>query len=119
MLYLTNAFSINMLDFEKNKLFELKIYEADESFVKNAITDALELNNFTSVIGHEATAKILTEILGVNIPFNRTQVKLMKGDIAIVFQLVGIRLEEGKVLTVDEIKKLKDNSQLRFFLVKI
>lgn len=36
---------------------------------------------------------------------NRTQLKLTKNDILIVFQL-GVRIEEGKVLTRDEILQL-------------
>ena len=59
-----------------------------------------------SAIGHQATADALEEILGEPIPMNRIQVKLEKGDVALVFRLK-TRLPEGKVLTADELKALE------------
>lgn len=60
---------------------------------------------FISAIGHEATAKILSFLLGVEVPMNRIAIKMEKGDRAIVFRLL-TRIEEGKVLSEEEIMKL-------------
>jgi hypothetical protein len=66
----------------------------------------LSSSEFTSAIGHETTAKFLTQLLGIDIPFNRIQIKMRKGDKAIVFKLID-RLPEGKVLSETELKNIK------------
>jgi len=58
-----------------------------------------------SAIGHQATADVLSEILGETIPCNRIQVKMQPGDAALVFRLKE-RLPEGKILSAEELKKL-------------
>ena len=60
---------------------------------------------FTSAVGHEATAKVLTELLGVEIPHNRITVKMREGDSALHFVL-RTRLPEGKVLNEEELRQL-------------
>lgn len=60
---------------------------------------------FISAIGHEATAKILSFLLGIEVPMNRIAIKMERGDKAIVFRLL-TRIEEGKVLSEEEIMKL-------------
>jgi hypothetical protein len=67
--------------------------------------DILSTTEFTSACGHEATAKVLSELLGINIPYNRVAVKLKSGDMAIHFALK-TRLPEGKVLSEEELKQL-------------
>jgi Domain of unknown function (DUF1874). len=71
----------------------------------------LQNNEFISAIGHEATAKLLSQLLGINIPVNRISVFFELGDIGIHFFLKQ-RLPEGKVLTEEELKELD------FWLVK-
>jgi hypothetical protein len=61
--------------------------------------------NIISAIGHEATAKILTELLEFEIPVNRIHYKQGYDDIAIVFQLRD-RIPEGKILNKEEIEKI-------------
>lgn len=60
---------------------------------------------FVSAIGHESTALILTKLLGIPIPVNRIAIKMQPGDIAVVFRIL-TRLQEGKILTEEEIKKV-------------
>jgi hypothetical protein len=69
---------------------------------------------FVSAIGHESTAKLLTALLGVEIPYNRIQVRLQKGDRLLVFQLL-TRLEEGRVLDEDELRRLPH----KFYIVEV
>jgi len=66
----------------------------------------LSKNEFISAVGHESTAKFLTQLLGINIPFSRIQIKMQKGDRAIVFKLLD-RLPEGRVLSVNEMKNVR------------
>jgi hypothetical protein len=71
------------------------------------IEEAKELlsNGFISAIGHEPTAKFLSQILQIQIPVNRVQIKMEPKDKAIVIRLLK-RVEEGKVLSEEEIRKI-------------
>ena len=62
----------------------------------------LRTNSFTSAIGHESTAKLLSRMWSMDIPVNRTQIHMDIGDRAIVFRLL-TRLPEGKVLSEYEL----------------
>lgn len=62
-------------------------------------------NSSQSAVGHQATADILTSLLGVAVPMNRIQYSQGIGDVALVFKLKG-RAPEGKILTVEEIEEL-------------
>ena len=68
--------------------------------------ELLEKEYFTSAVGHKATAELLTNILGVEIPFNRIQIELQPGDEVLAF-LLKKRLEEGQVIkTVEELEQI-------------
>ena len=62
-------------------------------------------SNFISAIGHESTAKLLSELLGISIPMNRITVKAEYNDIIIVLALKN-RIPEGKVLSKEEIEQI-------------
>ena len=64
--------------------------------------DIAQRENYESAIGHESTAEILTELLGVFVTVNRTNNKQAPGDQAIVFKLRGRPLE-GKILSREDI----------------
>lgn len=68
------------------------------------VTSLLQ-DDFISAIGHEGTAKLLSRIVGVEIPVNRVQISMEVGDLAIVFRVLQ-RLPEGKVLTAEELSKV-------------
>jgi len=68
--------------------------------------EMLEKEHFTSAVGHEATAKLLTNVLGIEVPYNRIQITLEPGDKVLAF-LLKKRLEEGKVIkTVEELEQI-------------
>jgi hypothetical protein len=58
-----------------------------------------------SAIGHQSTADILTELLGLPVKVNRINYRQEIGDIAIVFKLSG-RPEEGKILSRSDIEAI-------------
>jgi hypothetical protein len=93
-LYLANAFSLGMLQEKETtlKVREISTYEATKHL----------LLGFKSVVGHEATAKILSTLLNNKVDLNRESIKLHKGDEVIVFQLL-TRLPEGKILSEEEV----------------
>jgi Domain of unknown function (DUF1874). len=95
-VYISNAFSLSML----TPPTTIKVVEASVEDVKNILNQG-----FVSAIGHEATAKIITTQLGVNVPVNRVSISLKRGDTLLVYQLLK-RLEEGKVLTEQEMMQV-------------
>lgn len=69
--------------------------------VKNMLTE----ENIMSAIGHNATADIMSELVGIAIPTNRIQAKQEAGQRAIIFKLLK-RPEEGKILNREEIEEI-------------
>ena len=77
-------------------------------FRKSSLPEVKELlsqGNFTSAIGHEGTATLISQLTGVSTPVNRVAIKMQPGDMAIVFRLL-TRLPEGKILTQEELEKV-------------
>ena len=60
---------------------------------------------FESAIGHESTAKIISELLDIECKVNRIQYKQKIGESAFVFKLKG-RPSEGKILSRKEIEEI-------------
>ena len=60
---------------------------------------------FGSAIGHSATAKVLSEQQGIEVPLNRIQITMVPGDRAIIFRLRD-RLPEYAVLSKVELMTL-------------
>jgi len=79
------------------KFRKVNLYEA-QCFIKEG--------HYISAVGHEATAELMSKILGGNIPWNRIKVEMKPGDTALVFRLL-TRLEEGKVLSSEELSRVK------------
>jgi hypothetical protein len=69
------------------------------------ITRQMTWDGFISAVGHEGTAQLLSQILGIPIPTSRISVKMERGDIALVFRVLE-RLPEGKVLSKEELEKV-------------
>ena len=88
MQYFANAFSLQMV-------------EPPTSFEQVAVTPAAMAQalktdpQICKAIGHRETAAVLTEMLGVEIPYNRLNILLRPGDTLYVAQVVGGRLPEG------------------------
>jgi len=81
-----------------------------------SIEDVREFINkfgFTSCIGHQDTANVVSSLLGIDVPMNRVNIKLESDDdILIVAQVVGGRLPEGATT-------LPDNFTLKFIEVRL
>jgi len=67
---------------------------------------AILAGGFISAVGHEATAKLLSQLLGVEIPAIRQTIFMKPGDKAVHFFLKS-RLPEGVVLGEEELKRLE------------
>ncbi|HRC81174.1 MAG TPA: DUF1874 domain-containing protein [Sedimentibacter sp.] len=82
--------------------------EGNFSLKKTSIEDVkslIEDVEIQSAIGHQSTAEILSELLGIDIPVNIIQYEQKTGDTAIVFKLRSKTLE-GKILTREEIEEI-------------
>jgi Domain of unknown function (DUF1874). len=97
--YLTNAISPNMLPIPCILHVE---------YVTNEIAKKVLSNGFINAIGHAGTASLISKLLQMNIQPNRINIKVDYEDQILVFALQK-RIEEGKVLSEDEIKEIGYN----------
>jgi hypothetical protein len=104
-VYLLNTLIVP-IDFDKNSVVRVRLERIDVERARNILS-----GGFFSAVGHEGTAKALSQLLGINVPVNRTTIFMKQGDVAVHFFLK-TRLPEGQILGEDEIKKLD------FWLVK-
>ena len=99
MLYVLNSATLPLAGGKKYliKARELSVEEASEMLKKE---------QFISAVGHEVTAKVLSNVFGVEIPFNRVQITLQPGD-KLLSIILKKRLPEGQVLkTVEELEQI-------------
>lgn len=88
MIYLANAFSLQML---QGDYVEVSVSTISAAYVRQRILE----EGFVSAIGHVDTARVLSSILRVSVEMNRVSVTLTPEDELIVAQVVGGRLPEG------------------------
>ena len=74
-------------------------------------------DGFVSAVGHESTAKVLSELLGIEIPANRITVDMKVGDVAVAIQFLK-RLPEGKVLKEKELLQLFKEGIIEFRILE-
>jgi len=99
MLYILNS---STLPLKSGKEYIIKAKELTIEEAKKI----LQSEPFISAIGHESTAKALTNIFGVEVKFNRIQIFLDDGDKLITI-ILKKRLEEGQILkTVEELEQV-------------
>jgi hypothetical protein len=103
---LCNAFSLSMLSSTEATIH---VKEVDIKEVRKLLAEGFE-----SAIGHESTANVLKQLLGVEVKAERRQVVLTPDNVLLVFQLLS-RLPEGKILTEEELLKMN----YKFYLVEV
>jgi len=113
-VYLTNSFTLSMIT--PSLLEQGAIIKASPITLEEAKT--LLKEGFVSAVGHESTAKVLSSLLGTEVPFNRAQIAIKEGDVIVSFQFL-IRLPEGKVLGDDEVIALYNEGKIKFFRVEV
>ena len=111
-VYLSNAFSLSMLNLNPAAVVIVRSVNLD------TVKDLLLKRGFESAVGHQSTAEILTNLLGIEVPANRVSIRLQPGDTLIVFQ-IGLRLQEGQVLSREELLDLYEKGQASFVLVEV
>jgi transcription antitermination factor NusA-like protein len=106
MLYVFNS-QIIPLNWQLADSYTVKIKRIDVNQARQLVNQ----NQFISAIGHESTAKLLSMLLGIDIPINRIQVEMVSGDIGLHFVLKK-RLQEGQI-----IKDIQELQEIGFDLV--
>ena len=92
---LLNAFSANMIQFPSSVNFtEVTVEE-----VVAALSEDLE-----SAVGHADTAAVFSNLLGLKVEPKRQTVVLQSGEVAILGQYSGPRLQEGETELPDGAK---------------
>ena len=100
MLYVFNT-QIIPLNWQIANSYTVKIKRIDVNQARQLINQ----NQFTSAIGHESTAKLLSMLLDIDIPINRIQIQMTSGDIGLHFALKK-RLNESQV--IENIQELEE-----------
>lgn len=102
---LCNAFSLNML---KRGNAQVSIKQVSLEEVKRLI----EREGFVSFIGHDDTARLLSNLLELHVPANRQSLLLEDGEVLLVAQYHGPRLPEGATT-------LPPGANINWFLITI
>jgi Domain of unknown function (DUF1874). len=90
------------LNWQLSDSYTVKIRKIDVNQAKQLVNE----NQFVSAIGHQATAELLTLLLGIDVQMNRIQVEMKSGDIGIHFVLKK-RLQEGQVIqSIQELEEI-------------
>jgi len=104
MVKFANAFSLSMLgDVTTTRLIVRKLGKEEVKLILS--------QGFESYIGHQDTANVLSNELGLDVPCNRGMLLLGKDDVAIVAQYMGGRLPEGAT-------QLPEGATFTYYLVK-
>ncbi|MEM2480890.1 MAG: DUF1874 domain-containing protein [Candidatus Hadarchaeales archaeon] len=104
--YLFNSLVLPV-DFEREERARFLLERIGEEEVRKGLKEG-----FVSAIGHEATARLLSELFGVEVPVQRREVRLKIGDEGIHFCLKK-RLSEGEVITSKE-----ELAEIGYFFVR-
>ena len=113
-IYLGNAFSLGMLPPNFSGVVHVRRNVPVED--ARAMLNAVPKDNVISVVGHSGTAQVMSELLGYPVNTNRVAITLQPGDTLIVFQL-NVRLQEGQLLSSEEVKKLYSEGKANFDIV--
>lgn len=108
MIYVTNAFSLNMLGDTIGVNAEIRPCSTDT--VKLAL--AVSEGDWTTCFGHDDIARTASVLLGRDIVAQRSTVTLDMDDTVYVLQYSGDRLPEGTT-------ELPANAKIRWFAVDI
>ena len=112
-----NAFSVNMLESDDAIVRFKRI--RDKSII-NTIKNHIKQGKiqYYSIVGHSATAKLLSLIFDTDIAVNRENYKLKESDLLVVM-VVKERLNEGEVIDEKKLRDLWVNNKIDLWLIWI
>jgi len=112
-VYLVNAFSINMLS---NFPAELTVVKIEKEEFCSDLEMSMKYGELINAIGHESTVNLVNVLCNTQLQKNRIEVKMNEGDKILIIQPMQ-RLEEGKVLSNEEIMKILKEGKIAFYKV--
>jgi len=92
------------------------VFKCDKVDLKTA-REFVKDDDFISAVGHESTAKLLSELLGVEIKPNRIFVDMKVGDTALTIQFLE-RIQEGRILSKEELEEMYRNGKIVFRILR-
>lgn len=105
MIYITNGFSPSMLKLPADVEFtNVDVKEFCEEIIKG---------RHVNTIGHQGTVDLINKLCGSNLKVNRISIQANVGDQIYIVTLT-VRLEEGKILSKEEITKMYDEGKVKF-----
>lgn len=76
-----------------------------QGILEHEAIEWLEKGEWESAVGHESTATLMTERLGIPISFRRQTIRMLRGDEALVLRIMS-RLPQGTRLTLFEMSRI-------------
>ena len=101
-IIICNAFSLSMLDRDTQKLKGpgiangLPVTPRQPMPVDDPMAIIAAADEVVSAVGHADVAAIMAQLLKIDVPVNRTSIKLAEGTRALIGQYMGPRLPEGE-----------------------
>jgi hypothetical protein len=108
--YLANAFSPSMLALLP---LDVEFSPVNEHEFCKAVN-----GNPVNAVGHQSTVDLINQLCGSSLKANRINITVDIGDEIYIIVLT-TRLEEGKVLSKEEIMKMYQEGKVKFIKVKI
>jgi hypothetical protein len=99
VVYLLNTLVVP-INFDETPQAKIKLRKVTVEEAKEVLA-----SGFISAVGHEATARVLSQLLGIQVPMERRTIFLKPGDKAVHFFLK-VRLPEGVVLDEEQLRRL-------------
>jgi len=107
--YLANGFSPSMLS----------TFPADLQFKEVGQEEFCQATKHSiNSIGHNGTIELVNKLCGSDLQVNRVAIKLNIGD-EIYITMLTVRLEEGKILSKEEITKMYEEGKVKFVKAKV
>ena len=109
--YLANAFSPSMLT-----LLPLDVEFSpvnEQEFCEEVVN-----RNPVNAVGHQGTVDLINSLCGSNLKVNRISILADVGD-EIYIVMLTVRLEEGKILSKEEIQRMYQEGKVKFMKAKV
>ena len=118
-IYLTNSFTPAML---MSIGSTVRFDEISKEEFCNAVSNTIVSNtinaNVINAIGHESTVSLVNSLCNTNLKVNRIAIKAKPGDQIYVFTVM-VRLEEGKILSTQEIQQMYEQGKIKFVRARV
>lgn len=110
MKFIANSFSPSMTPLPSLVRFS--------EITLNEFCNAVKNSKTVNAIGHQGTVDVVNSLCESDLKMNRIQIKAQTGDTIYIITLM-VRIEEGKVLSGDELKELLAQGKVKFLKAEV